>query len=56
MERGVTEEEMRDSIRGCVYLLQKRCGYTPKWLDEEFPLLSEEKKSKGAVAPNNAGR
>ena len=34
MERGVTEEEMRDSIRGCVYSLQKRCGYTPKWFDE----------------------
>ena len=39
MERGVTEEEMRDSIRGCVYSLQKWCDYTPKWLDEEFPVV-----------------
>ena len=43
MERGVTEEEMRDSIRGCVYLLQKRCGYTPKWFVEEFPVIEEKK-------------
>ena len=43
MEKGVTEEEMRDSIRGCVYLLQKRCGYTPKWFVEEFPVIEEKK-------------
>lgn len=43
MERGVTEEEMRDTIRGCVYLLQKRCGYTPKWFVEEFPVIEEKK-------------
>ena len=43
MERGVTEEEMRDSIRCRVELLQKRCGYTPKWLDEEFSVIEEKK-------------
>ena len=43
MEKGVTEEEMRDSIRGCVYLLQKRCGYTPKWFVEEFPVIEKKK-------------
>ena len=43
MERGVTEEEMRDSIRGCVYSLQKWCDYTPKWLDEEFSVIDEKK-------------
>ena len=43
MERGVTEEEMRDSIRGCVYSLQKWCDYTPKWLDEEFSVIEEKK-------------
>ena len=43
MERGVTEEEMRDSIRCRVELLQKWCGYTPKWLDEEFSVIEEKK-------------
>lgn len=32
-----------------------RCGYTPKWLDKDFPPLPEEKESKGAEASNNAG-
>ena len=33
-----------------------RCGYTPKWLDKDFPPLPEEKESKGAEASDNAGR
>ena len=33
-----------------------RCGYTPKWLDKDFPPLPEEKESKGAETSNNAGR
>ena len=32
-----------------------RCGYTPKWLDKDFPPLPEEKESKGAEASNNTG-
>ena len=51
-----TAEELRRDLRKCVYQLQKSCGYTPKWLDEEFPLLLEEKESKGPEASDNAGR
>ena len=32
-----------------------RCGYTPKWLDKDFPPLPEEQESKGSEASNNAG-
>ena len=57
VERGeTTAEELRRCVRGGAYPLQKFCGYTPKWLDEEFPLLPEEKESKGADASTNAGR
>ena len=28
-----------------------RCGYTPKWLDEEFPLLPEGATKKEADLP-----
>lgn len=31
-------------------------GYTPKWLDKEFPLPAEYKGAKGAGASDNAGR
>lgn len=31
-------------------------GYTPKWLDKEFPLPAECKGAKGAEASDNAGR
>ena len=47
VERGeTTENELRRCVRGGVYPLQKLCGYTPKWLDEEFPLLPEDKEAK----------
>ena len=44
LEMGrVTEKDVSDTIRGCVYSLQKRCGYTPKWFVEEFPVIEEKK-------------
>ena len=51
-----TAGELRRDLRKGAYQLQRFCGYTPKWLDEEFPLQSEEKESKGADASTNAGR
>ena len=57
VEKGeLTEDGLTAHARISPLLLQERCGYTPKWLDEEFPLLSEEKESKGADASTNAGR
>lgn len=50
VERGeTTAEKMRRCVRGGVYPLQKLCGYTPKWLDEEFPLLPEDGNGNGQV-------
>lgn len=43
-EGELTPAKLRQNIRGNVWPLQKRCGYTPKWLDEEFPLLPEGEK------------
>ena len=38
VERGeVTEEVLMANVRIYPLLLKERCGYTPKWLDEEFP-------------------
>lgn len=52
-----TAEVLRRDLRKGVYQLQKFCDYTPKWLDEEFPLLpAEYKGAKGAEASDNAGR
>lgn len=40
VERGeVTEEVLMANVRICAMPLQERCGYTPKWLDEEFPAV-----------------
>ena len=40
VERGeVTEEELMANVRIYPLLLQERCGYTPKWLDVEFPAV-----------------
>ena len=39
VERGeVTEEVLMANVRIYPLLLKERCGYTPKWLDEEFPV------------------
>ena len=39
VERGeVTEEVLMENVRIYPLLLQERCGYTPKWLDAEFPV------------------
>lgn len=38
----LTPKDIRNQERGSVHELQKRCGYTPKWLDEEFPVLEEK--------------
>lgn len=35
-----TPEALRLHIRSCVNSFQRFCGYTPKWLDEEFPPLA----------------
>ena len=48
LRRGVEwgklpEEALKSNGRGGVLPLQKRCGYTPKWLDEEFPVIEEKK-------------
>ena len=57
VERGeTTAEELRRCVRGGAYPLQKFCGYTPKWLDKDFPPLPEEQESKGAETSTNAGR
>lgn len=57
VEKGeLTEDGLIAHARIYPLLLQERCGYTPKWLDEEFPLLLEEKESKGTEASTNAGR
>lgn len=38
VERGeVTEAKLMENVRICPLLLKERCGYTPKWLDVEFP-------------------
>lgn len=37
----ISQAALRNNIRGYVRALQKRCGYTPKWLDEEFPMIEE---------------
>lgn len=40
VERGeVTEEVLMANVRIYPLLLKERCGYTPKWLDEEFPAV-----------------
>ena len=48
LRRGVEwgrlpEEALKCDGRGGALPLQKRCGYTPKWLDEEFPVIEEKK-------------
>lgn len=44
LEMGrVTEKDVSDTIRGCVYSLQKRCGYTPKWFVEECSAVEKKK-------------
>lgn len=41
VERGeLTEEALMANVRSCVQPLKERCGYTPKWLDVEFPTPS----------------
>ena len=52
---GVSHEDVIEFGRGVTMGLV-RCGYTPKWLDKDFPPLPEEKESKGAEASDNAGR
>lgn len=38
VERGeVTEEELMANVRIYPLMLKEYCGYTPKWLDAEFP-------------------
>ena len=38
VERGeTTEEVLMTNVRIFPLLLKEHCGYTPKWLDEEFP-------------------
>lgn len=40
VERGeVTEAKLMENVRIYPLLLKERCGYTPKWLDEEFPTV-----------------
>lgn len=38
-----SDAELSRQIRLCAGVWIKRCGYTPKWLDEEFPLPEGEK-------------
>ena len=52
---GVSKKAVIEFGRGMTRGLI-RCGYTPKWLDVDFPSLPEEQKSKGAEASNNEGR
>ena len=41
VEKGeLTEEALMANVRSCVQPLKERCGYTPKWLDVEFPAPS----------------
>ena len=51
---GVSQKAVIEFGRGMARGLV-RCGYTPKWLDVDFPPLPEEKESKGAEASNNTG-
>ena len=51
---GVSRKAVIEFGRGMTMGLV-RCGYTPKWLDKDFPPLPEEQESKGAEASNNAG-
>lgn len=51
VEKGeLTPMTLRRNIRSLVCPLQKLCGYTPKWLDEDFPL------PEGSRAVPDAGR
>ena len=44
LEMGrMTEKDVSDTIRGCVYSLQKRCGYMPKWFVEECSAVEKKK-------------
>ena len=52
---GLPKKSVIDFGRGMTRGLI-RCGYTPKWLDKDFPPLLEEKGTKGTEASNNAGR
>ena len=52
---GVSQKAVIEFGRGMARGLV-RCGYTPKWLDKDFPPLPEEKERKGADASTNAGR
>ena len=45
-EGKLTPAKLRQNIRCNAWPLQKRCGYTPKWLDEEFPVLEEKADDK----------
>ena len=42
----LTEAKFRECVRGCASPLLRFCGYTPKWLDEEFPLSEERPEDK----------
>lgn len=41
-----TEEVLMTNVRIFPLLLKERCGYTPKWLDAEFPLPSKDGKDR----------
>ena len=51
---GVSQKAIIEFGRGMARGLV-RCGYTPKWLDVDFPPLPEEKELKGDDASTNAG-
>lgn len=44
VKRGeLTSAKLREIVRGGVRYLQEYCGYTPRWLDAEFPCSEEQK-------------
>lgn len=44
--REVSAKELREDLRKCSLNLRRMCGYTPKWLDKEFPVLEEKPANK----------
>ena len=52
---GVSQKAVIEFGRGMTRGLI-RCGYTPKWLDKDFPALLEDGTTKGGDASTNAGR
>ena len=52
---GVSQKAVIEFGRGMTRGLI-RCGYTPKWLDKDFPALPDDKTAERADASTNAGR